>query len=144
MLQLYITSTEHVGYYFLYDPVKDDMYEGVFSGDDDHHTRQELQTKSLHDALIHLTDTRSLSQYGQPRTDILLHAPVQIYIQDEQVRKQFNAPWEYEGVWKVIAQKRRMLKYFEIQKKYHMTNLPPATHIIFDNRLHNIQLYQRG
>lgn len=136
MLQLYITSTEHVGFYFLYDPVKDDIHEGRFIDYDETYNPRDLQTRALHDAFIHLANASVLSRHEQPRTDILLHAPVKIYIEDATVREQFKAPWKYEGLWEIIAKKRRQLKYFDIQKNYGIEELPPATQIIFSTHLY--------
>lgn len=142
MLQLYITATKDVGFYFLYDPVKDNIYEGSFISYEAQCTQETLQTHALHDAFVQFADTKALSRYEQSRTDILKHAPVKIYIQDSHVHEQFKAPWKYDGLWKAIAQKRRQLKYFEFQDTYHMTDLPMATQVIFETHLTNIQLYR--
>lgn len=142
MLQLYITSTDDVGFYFLYDPVKDDIHEGSFISYENAHDAQTLQTQALHDAFIHLANARVLSRHEGDRTDILLHAPVKIYIENRAVRNQFKSPWKYAGLWKIIAQKRRQLKYFDIQKDYVISELPAATQAIFNSHLSDIQLYR--
>jgi len=142
MLQLYITSTPDVGFYFLYDPVKEDIYEGSFINHDSPYKQSDLQVNALESALIHLANTKVVSRHAQPRTDILIHAPVKIYIQHPQVRNQFTAPWKYEGLWKTIAQKRRQLKYFDIQKDYHTKSLPPSIQAVFESHLRNIQRYR--
>lgn len=141
MLQLYVTSTEHVGFYFLYDPVKDDIYEGSFMSYQHNYNQCDLQMHALHQAFIYLANTKALSRQERPRTDILLHAPVKIHIENATARKQFKAPWKYDGLWKTIAQKRRQLKYFDIQNTYQVTDLPPQTQVIFNRHLNDIESY---
>lgn len=142
MLQLYITSTQDVGFYFLYDPVKDDIYEGCYLREEKKQSHATLQTKSLHDALVHLTHTKGTNKSVLSYTDILTHAPVKIYIQNAHVRSQFKEPWKYDNEWKIIATKRRKLKYFEPQTQYHISELPPATQALFQNHLDTLQRYQ--
>lgn len=144
MIQLYITSTTHTGFYFAYDPVTDKTYEGTCIHFHGQHNVEQLQTQVLHDAFINLTNTKALSRHELEKYDILCHAPVAIYIENDRVRSQFKAPWKYEGLWKTIAQKRRKLKYFEQKSTYHINDLPEYEQETFNNDLHNIEEYVKA
>lgn len=147
MLQLYITSTERTGYYFLYDPVKETHYEGCVVDPTDREffpnevwTDEWKQTQALNDAFMHLAAKR-ISRHDTFSSKILLDAPVQIFIHHPEVRKKFKAPWKYKSVWKQIASKRRTLKYFEPKERYHTMNMPKGMQEMFKQHLKDIDDY---